>query len=525
MKFPPRINELALKGFEERAIEAAALTAGAYFDYFPDEHLPSDPAGVQTSGARFRIPLVLPVQTPSGDNRSFKKYSLSHRDLPVALMWQPKTGTGHDGSYIVGRVDGIETDSDGQLVNAYGVFDVGPWGREAQRLVEGGFLRGISADLDNFEASIERDDDEDEFEEPDKFSEAEAETPPKPSTIKNKKILIDQARLMGITLVAKPAFQECYIMIDNEDIAPAAVPDGEYEEEASDYDSVFSTLVASAAPLIPPRDWFENPNLSQVTPLTITDDGKVFGHIASWQMNHIGYKTHQRAPRSATNYAYFKTGVLRTDDGSDVNVGQITLTGGHAPLSASAEQAARHYDDTASAMCDVTVGEDQFGIWVSGALRPDVTPEQVRAFRAAAPSGDWRPVNNRSLELVAVCAVNVPGFPVARALVAGGQIQALVAAGASAVLEAREDRISKLERRLEAMEMGNSEEPTPDISALLNPAESTLSIVEEARATMRALFAAEEPAEDLKAIAASARADVFGAPEIDMDAIRAAIYG
>ena len=54
--------------------------------------------------------------------------------------------------------------------------------------------------------------------------------------------------------------------------------------------------------------------------------------------------------------------------------------------------------------------------------------EQVRAARASSPSGDWRPING-TLELVAVCSVNVPGFPVVEARVASGQVLALVAAG------------------------------------------------------------------------------------------------
>jgi hypothetical protein len=55
---------------------------------------------------------------------------------------------------------------------------------------------------------------------------------------------------------------------------------------------------------------------------------------------------------------------------------------------------------------------------------------QIRALRASAPSGDWRPING-GLELVAICQVNVPGFPTARAMIASGKVLALVAAGAS----------------------------------------------------------------------------------------------
>jgi hypothetical protein len=68
---------------------------------------------------------------------------------------------------------------------------------------------------------------------------------------------------------------------------------------------------------------------------------------------------------------------------------------------------------------------------------------QVRALRASAPSGDWRPING-SLELVAVCQVNVPGFPLARAMVASGKIMALVAAGASHMALIRSQAVGTL---------------------------------------------------------------------------------
>ena len=117
--------------------------------------------------------------------------------------------------------------------------------------------------------------------------------------------------------------------------------------------------------------------------------------------------------------------------------------------------AVKHYDDTASAMCDVHAGEDAYGIWVAGALRPNVTAEQIRAIRASAPSGDWRPIHGR-LELVAVCQVNVPGFPVTRARVASGQVYALVAAGTATLArlraEADDAPIDALIARVDALE-------------------------------------------------------------------------
>lgn len=494
----PKIDEELIKTIDyDEAMVASAAEAAAKFseensigvtiypadnllpDYIADQIITAS-ASLSPSGGRFIIPLAVPTETASGDERSFKKNSITHRDLPLPLMWQIKTESGHDGSVVVGRIDTLEIFEDGSIGNVRGVFDVGPYGREAERMVRGQFLRGVSVDLDKFEAEVE---------EP---SKEEKELASKKNSIKNDKIVVEAARLMGITIVPKPAFQECYIMIDEEptlELEGLPLAEGIYEETPEDYDYQLAALAASAAPVIPPKAWFKDPGLTHATPLTITDEGKVFGHIASWQTSHIGMGRGVKPPRSASQYAYFRTGELRTDEG-DIQVGQLTLAGGHASLQASADEAIKHYDDTASAVADVVAGEDQFGIWVAGALRPDVTPSQIRAFRASSPSGDWRPINGR-LELVAVCQVNVPGFPIARAITASGGVPgALVAAGAAYLAELREaSKMEDLERRLSVIE-----------------SKSTLSATaESARSRMAGVLAARNAELASKAEAARAR--------------------
>lgn len=454
---------------------------GQYFDTDGNEPVVAAilASAVESSGGRFVIPLAVPTETASGDERSFKKDSITSRDLPLPLMWQIKTGSGHDGSVVVGRIDTIEIFEDGSVGNVRGVFDVGPYGREAERMVRGQFLRGVSVDLDKFAAEVVEPSDE------------EKELSSKKNSIKNEKIEVESARLMGITIVPKPAFQECYIIMEEEptlDLEILPLVEGIYEETPEDYEYQLAALAASAAPIVPPKTWFRDPGLRQATPLTIDDDGKVYGHIASWQTSHIGMGRGVKPPRSASQYAYFRTGALRTDEG-DIQVGQLTLAGGHASLQASADEAIKHYDDTASAVADVVAGEDQFGIWVAGALRPDVTPSQIRAFRASSPSGDWRPINGR-LELVAVCQVNVPGFPIARAITASGGVPgALVAAGAAYLAELRENsKISDLEARLNKIE------------------KSTLSVdVESARSRMSAVVSQRNAELSEKAATARSR--------------------
>jgi hypothetical protein len=197
------------------------------------------------------------------------------------------------------------------------------------------------------------------------------------------------------------------------------------------WEPLLPAVTAAGGPMAPPKEWFTPPDMIRPTALQVLPSGQVFGHIAAWNQLHTGMAGSIRPPRSPSKYAYFKTGVVRCADGTDQPVGQLTLTGGHAPLTADTASAVQHYDDTRSAIADLNIGEDRHGIWVAGALRPELTDMQVRAIRAAAPSGDWRPINGAH-ELIAICQVNSQGFPVPRAecLVAGGQPQAIVAAGA-----------------------------------------------------------------------------------------------
>lgn len=403
---------------------------------------------VEPVGGAFFIPLALPEGIESGDGRKVERRAVDIRNLPISLLWQIKTDEGHTGSVVVGRIERLGWTGKG-IGGGYGHFDTGVYGREAERMVRAGMLRFVSADMDNFEAE---------------HAATEASDAGK---IGKSKLDVKKARVMAVTIVAKPAFQECTIEIVPEPIIeePDVLPEGIYAEEPDPIDAVAlvaAGYIAEAVPVIPPREWFNDPKLDGPTPLTVTDDGRVFGHVAAWNTPHISPAMRGiEPPRSRSGYAYFHTGVVRTDDGSDVPVGQLTLAGGHADLHFSAKEAVKHYDDTASAVADVHAGEDEFGIWVSGAMRPGVTPEQVRVFRASAPSGDWRPIRGQ-LEMVAVCQVNVPGFPQARALTASGHTLAIVAAGASSLAHMRPDPIAMLANKLEALEqrvdMGTADE-------------------------------------------------------------------
>lgn len=165
-----------------------------------------------------------------------------------------------------------------------------------------------------------------------------------------------------------------------------------------------------------PTAWFDNPRLDAPTPLTVTDDGRVYGHLAAWGTCHTGRAGEcVTPPSSPSGYAYFNAGEIPTDEGGRVTVGQITLDTGHAPLHLNAQAAAAHYDNTGAAVADVHAGEDEHGIWIAGAIRDRVKDdlERVRELMAAKLSGDWRSIKGR-LELIGALAVNIPGFPIPR---------------------------------------------------------------------------------------------------------------
>ena len=466
-----QVIEKSVLAAKAESARRRVLTAGA--DMVPAE------------GAKFKIPLVIPEEIETGDGRTFKKGAIDIRELPLPLMWQIETGEGHNGSVVVGRIDHMER-VEGGIGNAHGVFDTGEYGVEAERLVRNGFIRGVSADLDQFEASQELPE----------LAEHES------GKIGADKLVISHARVMAVTLVPKPAFQECQIyLVDDEKQEETVIPDGIYVDEMDPVEAsalVACGLVAGSIPVVPPRSWFDNPKLDKPTPLTVDDDGRVFGHIAAWHVDHIGMSFGTKPPRSKSNYAYFHTGVVRTDEGKDVPVGQLTLAGGHASLEASAQDAVRHYDDTASAVADVHAGEDAFGIWVAGALRPGTSPEQIRALRASAPSGDWRPIKGQ-LELVAVCQVNVPGFPIARARVASGAVMALVAAGAGVLARMKADPIADLTSRIQKLEQLENAE----LSTKAQAAKDKFTALREAQQA------------ELSARADALYARVFGAQKFD----------
>lgn len=376
----------------------------------------------------------------TGDGRLIEDGALRWDDLPIPLRVAFKDVGGHDGAEVCGRIETVERREGGDIY-ATGTFDLGSAvGAEAFRQVSEQMSNGVSIDTDDVTFRIMAKADMPAAEVADSGNGSDGEADPEgrvkvaAMSSSDELTVIESARLRAATLVAVPAFATARVYAAGQVPAkpvPEAEPEGTVEASAEPVAVSRDSLTAAAIPTAPPEAWFKDPALTGPTALVVEDDGRVYGHIAAWGTCHIGQIGKcVEPPTSPSNYAYFRTGALQTAEGTSVAVGHLTMGTGHAGPRDSANAAAEHYDNTGTVFADVAAGEDAYGIWVAGSLRPGITAEQVRVARSAPISGDWRTIRG-SLELVGALAVNVPGFPVPRpqGLLASGEVKSLQASG------------------------------------------------------------------------------------------------
>lgn len=330
------------------------------------------------------------IGVPTGDQRILAPAGGSSRDLPLPLSWQERSDDGHGGSQVVARIETIQF-SDGMVTATGTMLDSAPASVVEQ--LEAGVI-GPSVDLDDIEYVMDE----------------------------NENLVMTRWRVSGATLVAIPAFADVSLTLDPVPAEPVDASEVAAEGAYWSADrlaqlAAFSSTVTAPAPVRPPVEWFTAPDLDQLTPLTVSDTGRVFGHIAAWGECHVGLPGCVTAPSSPSGYAYFHQGEQTLSDGSVTPVGTLTVGGGHADAQFGWRPAQDHYDNVGAAVAKVVAGEDGHGIWVAGWVLPQATAEQLDAFRASPVSGDWRRIGG-ALEMIAVCSVNSAGFPVPRARVA-----------------------------------------------------------------------------------------------------------
>lgn len=417
---PERLSVMVAAALSSRGITAATNAAGVVEPESFHAYLCAE--GIRTD-----------------DGREIMPGACRFPDLPVSLRLLIEDEGGHWGAVTCGRIDTMERQEAQGLAMIYatGEFGSDPNGQLAELLVTEQTQRFVSIDPRDMTAEwIEVeitvstgmfDDDGDDG-------------------LYDCWLRISDCVIGAATIVAMPALPQAVICLADVELpeAPLAIESAPPGVPA---------IMASASgkgeiPVSPPAGWFEDPAFHVgdsrlvrqrdgkfACPLTVTEQGRVFGHVAYWGAKHTGFPGgNVQPPHSKSGYAYYLTGACPCDNLECAHaVGQVTMGCGHAdtykaasdgspmrssngrPVPLPAHEVVAHYDGGYGAiqMADVTTGEDDFGIWAAGALKPGRTPEQIRDFVAMGLSGDWRMMAG-ALDLLAVLSVPVQGFPIAR---------------------------------------------------------------------------------------------------------------
>lgn len=329
----------------------------------------------------------------SGDSRLFSLGSLDWAQLPQPLMYQPANTGGHSGSVLVGQITNIMRHSN--QLRGVGVIDLGTDnGKEVHRLMSQKLLNGVSVDVD-------------------KVKDADVEMVFADDFNKPRMTIFHRGRVRGATLVAFPAFTEAQIFLTDDLLTASAV--GEIYADPEILTAATHTITI---PDLPPANWFNEPTDVDIKgALTITDEGRVYGLLAPKNTTHRAVKT--KVPTKNVDYSRFMGRETLVEGGGRVVTGVITMNCGHAATQnyGSLENRIEHYDNSCSVVADVKIGESKDGsVWVAGALKHFVSPEQVSTMMSCTLSGDWQPHPDRPgvREFIAALLVPVPGFAMAR---------------------------------------------------------------------------------------------------------------
>src|SRR5262249_30692060 len=130
----------------------------------------------------------------------------------------------------------------------------------------------------------------------------------------------------------------------------------ELQGEISGAPTEADALVASVAAetlLAPPDEWFQPFDLGGPTPITITADGRVYGHLADWGSCHRNPMFQAKGqcvppPRDPDPAFFYSGGQVLTASGAMISVGRLTVGGGHATVDKGIIAALEHYDDASA---------------------------------------------------------------------------------------------------------------------------------------------------------------------------------
>lgn len=421
-------------------------------------------SGIQAAGDGYRV-WFAPIDTPSDDGRVIVG-ELGHRPGRRPIYFSDNEGM-HDDAVLVATFENATTvDVDGV---SWVVSDDVTWrdtdeAAQARSMVDSGEFRSVSMHLGKARFADVCPNESGGY--------AEVEPEDIDAIVDDDGMLIDfkypcdqplwgafDAEIAAVTILGVEAFVGARIEPDTETAADPEPVAASTTPSAQDWkwgevsgvatiETVIDVEVVQASTVDlerPPVGWFANPDFGKGgederlvyderhdqwgCPLTVTEDGQVYGHLALWRTCHTGYRDRcVTPPRGADLGSYHQTRIV-TADGPIVATGPLVVDEGHAPPTWSTDRVTRHYADTTLAAAHVVVGEDAHGYWVAGSVAHTATPAMIETLRRHSLSGDWR-TRQGKYELIAAVAVNSPGFPVPQVLVAAGEPVGIITFGA-----------------------------------------------------------------------------------------------
>lgn len=368
--------------------------------------------GEETSDNRMMLPGSLSFRDPQPLKPSHYSDDVAGTITPVGRVASlggltvenvaAKVGT--TGDYVVGLVTfDLGYDAEGNLLNADAP------GREVARQVQGGFLTGASVELGG-NAEIELDCMEYDPEDPE-WCIRYQETLAKGVIVATAMSPTQAIESAGIKDVGGPPQAVAASALAAMRMWPCPDPNA-------------APVVASAVagmPDVVPHDALFMPEPDGYMDLTI-DGWHVYGHIAPPDVCHVGIQQYcQLCPTSDTDYDAFHQVSLNTDQGV-VKVGLLCTDVLHTDLQhddgtwITADEARRiAYENPGARAAYLRAVDGEHGLWVSGVLHPNVSPEQLARIESTPVSGDWRSIELADgtiipQELISVNCVNTRGF-------------------------------------------------------------------------------------------------------------------
>lgn len=348
--------------------------------------------------------------------RDFTSVAWTWRDPQtglVPLMFQTENEGGHYGAELVGFFTDLSLQ--GGTVNARGRFYDTEIARQAHDTLLDGRRFGISVDPSE---KVEADYDFTCIEWDDQgFCLAGDES-----------VIFHAYEIAGATMCPFPGFEQASVVLDSS--PGTALPSQPMRASLS-------------IPTAPPRDWMTLPEpvlgapfvdalagddvlveqldnrgavVGYACPLTIRDDGLVYGHLTYWGQCHTGNPWGPgmcaSAEPSADEYRVFhSSGSVKCDDGTEVPTGRLVVGCEHSEF-ASPEEIRDHLAHAGMGWANVRVVDGEYGPWMCGVLEPSLTPQQVATLRALSMSGEWIG------ELGGILSVNASGLPIQRKMAA-----------------------------------------------------------------------------------------------------------